>query len=223
MGIEQVNVEDIKSMNIFQKMLAITDEITRVAKNLTVGVGKNQYKGVGEADVLNAVKPLEVKYRVYSYPTHRSIVDTSILTTTSEYDGKTTERKQLFMRIETTYKFVNIDNPTESIEITTYGDGIDSQDKASGKAMTYSDKYALLKAYKIETGDDPDQKASEPLKNVEPTAPKLATAKQIEILSKAYTGENLDKLLKVNNITKLEEITMQKASELIGKLTKGGK
>lgn len=223
MGIEQVNVEDIKSMNIFQKMLAITDEITRVAKNLTVGVGKNQYKGVGEADVLNAVKPLEVKYRVYSYPTHRSIVDTSILTTTSEYDGKTTERKQLFMRIETTYKFVNIDNPTESIEITTYGDGIDSQDKASGKAMTYSDKYALLKAYKIETGDDPDQKASEPLKNVEPTAPKLATAKQIEILAKAYTGENLDKLLKVNNITKLEEITMQKASELIGKLTKGGK
>lgn len=223
MGTEQVNVEDIKSMNIFQKMLAITDEITRVAKNLTVGVGKNQYKGVGEADVLNAVKPLEVKYRVYSYPTHRSIVDTSILTTTSEYDGKTTEKKQLFMRIETTYKFVNIDNPTESIETTTYGDGIDSQDKASGKAMTYSDKYALLKAYKIETGDDPDQKASEPLKTFEPTAPKLATAKQIEILSKAYTGENLDKLLKVNNLTKLEEITMQKASELIGKLAKGGK
>ena len=26
--------------------------------------------------------------------------------------------------------------------------------------MTYSDKYALLKAYKIETGDDPDQNAS---------------------------------------------------------------
>lgn len=57
----------------------------------------------------------------------------------------------------------------------------------------------------------------------EKPAVKLATPKQIEILAKAYTGENLDKLLKVNNITKLEEITMQKASELIGKLTKGGK
>ena len=215
--------EKIKQMNIFQKMSAITDEITRVAKNLTVGIGKNQYKGVGEADVLNAVKPLEVKYRVYSYPVQRNVIDTSILTTQKEYEGNTTEKNQLFMRIETVYIFVNIDKPEEFIETTTYGDGIDSQDKASGKAMTYSDKYALLKAYKIETGDDPDQKASEPLKNITPTAPKQATAKQIEILSKAYTGENLDKLLKVNNITKIEEITMQKASELIGKLTKGAK
>ena len=51
------------------------------------------------------------------------------------------------------------------MEITTYGDGVDSQDKAPGKAMTYSDKYALLKAYKIQTGDDPDQNASEPMTN----------------------------------------------------------
>ena len=35
--------------------------------------------------------------------------------------------------------------------------------------MTYSDKYALLKAYKIETGDDPDQNASEPMKKNEYT------------------------------------------------------
>ena len=27
--------------------------------------------------------------------------------------------------------------------------------------MTYGDKYALLKAYKIETGDDPDQEPSD--------------------------------------------------------------
>ena len=218
-----MEIEEIKKMNIFQKMSAITDEITRVAKNLTVGIGKNSYKGVGEADVLNAVKPIEIKYGVYSYPVSRNVIDTSILTTKSEYDGNITERNQLFMRIETVYRFVNIDKPEEFIETTTYGDGIDSQDKASGKAMTYSDKYALLKAYKIETGDDPDQKASEPLKNITPTAPKPATAKQIEILSKAYTGENLDKLLKVNNLTRIEEITMQKASELIGKLTKGAK
>ena len=32
--------------------------------------------------------------------------------------------------------------------------------------MTYGDKYALLKAYKIQTGDDPDQNASEDLSGV---------------------------------------------------------
>lgn len=224
MEIEEIKKDEtIKQMNIFQKMSAITEAVERVAKNLTVGIGKNSYKGVSEADVLNAVKPIEIKYRVYSYPVDRNIVDTSILTTKSEYDGNVTEKNQLFMRIETIYRFVNIDKPEEFIDIKTYGDGVDSQDKSCGKAMTYSDKYALLKAYKIETGDDPDARASEPLKKVEPTAPKQATAKQIEILAKAYTGENLEKLLKINNISKLEEITMQKASELIGKLTKGAK
>ena len=52
---------------------------------------------------------------------------------------------------------------------------------------------------------------------------KTATPKQIELLAKNYTGENLDKLLKMNNISKLEELPMAKASELIGKLVKGAK
>lgn len=76
------------------------------------------------------------------------------------YDGRTIEGNQIFMRIETIYKFINIDKPEESIEITTYGDGVDTQDKAPGKAMTYGDKYALMKAYKIITGEDPDQNKS---------------------------------------------------------------
>lgn len=148
-------------MNIYEKMSAITDELTAVAKNLSVGEGKSSYKAVGEADVLAAVKPLEVKHKVYSYPVARRIVQEDILTTTSTYQGNTKETNKLFMRLETVYRFVNTENPEEYIDITTYGDGVDSQDKAPGKAMTYSDKYALLKAYKIITGEDPDQYKSE--------------------------------------------------------------
>ena len=143
--------------NIYKKMSAITAELTAVAKNLNVGIGKAAYKAVGEADVLAAVKPLEEKHGVYSYPYSRKIAEADLVTTTSEYQGKVTEKTNRYLRIETVYRFVNIDNPDEYIDITTYGDGIDSQDKAVGKAMTYSDKYALLKAYKIITGEDPDQ------------------------------------------------------------------
>lgn len=148
-------------MNMYEKMSAITEELTAVAKNLSVGEGKSSYKAVGEADVLAAVKPLEVKHKVYSYPVARRIVQEDILTTTSTYQGNTKETNKLFMRLETVYRFVNTENPEEYIDITTYGDGVDSQDKAPGKAMTYSDKYALLKAYKIITGEDPDQQKSE--------------------------------------------------------------
>lgn len=148
-------------MNIYQKLAAITVELNTVAKNLCVGEGKNAYKAVGEADVLSAVKPLESKYGVYSYPLSRQIVDREILTSTKVYNGQETTTTKLFMRVETIYRFINVEQPEEYVDITTYGDGIDSGDKAPGKAMTYGDKYALLKAYKIITGDDPDQAASE--------------------------------------------------------------
>ena len=51
-----------------------------------------------------------------------------------------------------------------------------------------------------------------------PTKPKKASPKQVEILAKNYTGENIDKLLQVNGISKLEDISSVKASELITKL-----
>lgn len=153
-------------MNIYQRMSAITQEISTVAKNLMVGEGKSKYKAVGEADVLAAVKPIEAKYGVYSYPVIRTVIDSGEMTSVSEYNGNRKETKRLFLRVETVYRFVNVDQPDEYIDLTTYGDGVDTQDKAPGKAMTYSDKYALLKAYKIQTGEDPDQQASEPLEGL---------------------------------------------------------
>ena len=148
-------------MNIYEKLAAITAELNAVAKNLKVGEGRSSYKAVGEADVLAAVKPLEAKYKVYSYPCGRRIVDSDVITTKRTYNGQESETSKFYMRVETNYRFVNTENPEETVEITTYGDGVDSGDKAPGKAMTYGDKYALLKAYKIITGDDPDQAASE--------------------------------------------------------------
>lgn len=45
-----------------------------------------------------------------------------------------------------------------------------------------------------------------------------ASPKQIELLAKYYTGDNLTKLLNINKIDKLEDISMETASTLISKL-----
>ena len=102
---------EVKEMNIFEKMLNITNEIANVNKNLTVGEGKSSYKAVGEADILKAVKELEFKYRVYSYPTNREVIESTMYTTTNNYG----EKNNIFSRIKTTYRFVNIDKPDEYI------------------------------------------------------------------------------------------------------------
>ena len=148
-------------MNIFQKMSAVTNELQTVAKNLVVSTGKNNsYKAVSERDIIDAVKPLEIKHGIYSYPYDREIIESQTLESESEYQGKVTKKTTFFSRIKTTYRFVNVDKPDEYIDMVTFAEGIDAQDKGSGKAMTYADKYALMKAYKISTGDDPDQNAS---------------------------------------------------------------
>ena len=152
----------MSALNIYQRMAAITAELQTVAKNLNVETGKGKgYKAVSERDVIDAVKPLEAKHGVYSYPASRRVLESATLESASEWHGKVTKKTTFFERIETVYRFVNTDDPADFIETTTFAEGIDSQDKGSGKAMTYADKYALMKAYKISTGDDPDQTASE--------------------------------------------------------------
>ena len=196
------------SLNIFQRMLAATSEINRVAKNLKVDISKSQsYKAVAESDVLEAVKPIEEKYGIYSYPVSRTVIKDEAYTTTSEYDGRKSEKTTFFMRLATVYRFVNIDNPDDYIDITTYGDGVDTQDKAPGKAMTYADKYALLKAYKIQTGDDPDASGNLGKKKFEkPTAEQLAQAEEL--------GINLDGLAAYAKC-KVEEISKDVLAEAI--------
>lgn len=162
-------------MNIYEKMSAITAELQTVAKNLTVGEGKNKYKAVSERDILDSVKPIEAKHGVYSYPYSREVLESNMLETETQYGVKTT----FMTRIKTVYRFVNTEKPDEYIETITFAEGIDSQDKGSGKAMTYADKYALMKAYKISTGDDPDQTASEPTQYTKAT-PKQEAPKQTE-------------------------------------------
>ena len=209
----------MEGMNIYQRMSAITSEISRVAKNLSVDAGKSSYKAVGEADVLEAVKPAEQKYGVYSYPVERDIIESGVLTSEVTRNGQPYKREQQYMRLRVVYRFVNIDKPDEFVEVATYGDGIDSGDKAPGKAMTYADKYALLKAYKITTGEDPDQKASEPLVRKEERVP-MASEKQIAYIQK-LDGESTENAAYIDATgLKPDTMTMKQAREIIEALIK---
>lgn len=204
-------------MNIYEKLAAITAELQTVAKNLSVEIsGGKGYKAVSERDIIDAVKPLEAKYGVYSYPISREVLESQMLETETKYGTKTT----FFTRIKTTYRFVNVDEPTEYIETITFAEGIDPQDKGSGKAMTYSDKYALMKAYKISTGDDPDEKASEDVRYTRvgvahtPSLASQADKKKIIDVAKAMDLDYI-KILKKTGWEEGDKLTQEQADRAI--------
>lgn len=82
-----------------------------------------------------------------------------------------------------------------------------------GAEITYRKRYSLGAFLGMATEEDTDGNDNEATNSTE----RKASPRQVEILSKIYTGENLIKLLKMNNIEKLEDIPMSKASELISK------
>lgn len=94
--------------------------------------------------------------------------------------------------------------------------GVNNPAQQQGSALTYARRYSLLMAFGLATEDDDAQSLTTEKEE------KKATPKQVEVLKKYYTGENLDKLLTANGLEKIEDITMTKASELIGQLNKKG-
>lgn len=118
-------------------------------------------------------------------------------------------------------EFDLIDIESGFSETTTItGEGMDKGDKAGYKAYTGALKYYLADTFMVATGDDAEKESPESKMNQ--VSERKASSKQIEVLARAYQGENLTKLLEINHIESLEELPMDKASELIGKL-KGGR
>lgn len=110
-----------------------------------------------------------------------------------------------------TMPFVMFETPTNRREDKTTGEVYEVKSMQDiqylGALNTYYKRYLYLNAFGITDGEIIDSMNNEP----------KATPKQIELLLKIYKGDNLNKLLELNNITKIEDITMQRASELISK------
>lgn len=139
---------EMETKNIFQKIQSVANEIKNIEKKLVVGEGKNAYNAVGDQDVTLSVKEAESKHGIVSVPFKQELVKSEIL----RVANKGIETIKYVDIVKMTTRIYNIDNPSEYIDIETFGRGLDSGDKGFGKASTYARKYALLNAYKIATG-----------------------------------------------------------------------
>lgn len=146
-------MEEVTQLNLYEKIQAVSNEVKNIEKDMQVGSGSYSYKAVSDQSVVLRVKEAETKYRILSIPIKQELERSEIVS------GKTSTSYVDIVKM--TVELVNLDKPEERIQVESYGRGLDTGDKGFGKAATYARKYALLNAYKIATGEDPDQHASE--------------------------------------------------------------
>lgn len=132
------------------------------------------------------------------------------------FDGVGKQCNGRMPRIE--FTLFDIDTGFYETTIIT-GEGMDKGDKAGYKAYTGALKYFLADTFMVATGDDPEKDS--PDQRMNQRGVRKASEKQLAILRQHYQGGNLMHLLEVNNIGRLEDLPMAKASELISKLNGG--
>lgn len=139
-------------MNIYQSINGIMEEISPITKEKkTSGSESFAFKYRGVDQVMNALQPLLSKYKVFVVPKVLEQARERVVTT------KNNQEKQ------TQYSILNIEftfyaEDGTSVSAITVGEGMDSGDKASNKAMSIAFKYACFQVFCIPTEDviDPD-------------------------------------------------------------------
>lgn len=164
-------------MNLWQKIHAVMSDVGYLQKDDDVEVGYNRsYRAITEEKVTLSVRAAMVKHGLVILPVRIDMSRDDLTVQT-----KNGERLERLTTVQTAYKIVDIETGDHEL-IVSAGTGADTQDKGIGKALTYAFKYALLRAFAIPTGDDPDQVASDPDLSVARHAPEHLTPAQIREL-----------------------------------------
>ncbi len=156
-------------MSIYKKLHAVMCETKSLERDKEVGYGRNAYKAISEATVLNEIKPLFKKHGLIIFP-----IEVQANDRVDNFLTKDGEASRLMTQVLPKWKIVDIDTGEFEI-IASIGNGVDTQDKGSGKAMTYSLKVALQKTFMMFSGEDTDNEHSDSIteKQTMPADPKL--------------------------------------------------
>lgn len=131
---------------IYQAIPAIMGELDAIGKNKRNTQQGFMYRGVD--DVMNAINPALVKNKVFIVP--------EILDQAREERQSNKGNNLIYSICRIRFKFFAEDG--SSVEAVTIGEGMDSGDKATNKAMAVAFKYACFQIFCIPTEEmsDPD-------------------------------------------------------------------
>lgn len=138
-------------MNIYQSIAALMQDIPAVGKEKRNKEQGFLYRGID--DVMNALQPLLSKHKIFIVP--------EVLEQRREERTSKAGKALLYSLLTIKYTFFAEDG--SSVSAVVIGEGMDTADKASNKAMAVALKYALFQVFCIPTEEmvDPDSETPE--------------------------------------------------------------
>lgn len=163
-----------ESPNLYHKINLVRKKIGYIQKDRTVSTGKGSYKAVTHDQVTALVRDHLIEYGIICIP---NFISGSM----TEPRGESNQ-----WRYSAIYEFmfINSDDPSDRFLISIEAHAMDNADKAPGKALSYAKKYAILKLFEIETGEDEESRYDEPVIDVEAAIKVINSATSIEDLKK---------------------------------------
>lgn len=189
-------------MNIFESINKVMDEIGAIGKNTKNAQQGFMYRGIDA--VMNALNPALVKYKVFVVP--------EVLEQTREERTNAKGTTLLYSIIKVKYTFYAEDG--SSVSAVVIGEGMDSGDKATNKAMSIAFKYACFQVFCIPTEEmvDPDAECHEvKAKTIDATKQRSVENKAAEL------GIPIEYVLKCCRLTALSDMTVEQFSTLQSK------
>lgn len=149
-------------MSVYEKMLNVMSKVGYLNKDGFVETSKGKgYKALTDEKVLTAIRPVLVEERLLMIPVKMDHRRTDEKVTAYDREGNQIERVNRLTDVDMVFRFIDVDNPSDIVEVVSSGTGVDTQDKGIGKAQTYAKKYAILNSFLVPSGDDTDQISSE--------------------------------------------------------------
>ena len=191
-------------MNIFQTIAAVMGEIGAIGKDSRNEQQKFMFRGIDA--VMNAINPALIKYKLFIVP--------EVLEQTREERQTNKGGTLIYSIIKVRYTFYAEDG--SNVSAVVIGEGMDSGDKATNKALSIAFKYACFQVFCIPTEEmkDPDAECHEvkPIhedKPMQDVAKQKIDTKKVAALVAALKerGIEQEKIMRLYKVASLADLT----------------
>lgn len=201
--------------HVYQAIAEVQGELAKVGiaktRKNTQGAGYN-FRGID--DVYAALSPLLSAHKLVVIP---RVMQREVIERQSKNGGAL-----FYVTVHAEFDFVSaLDGTTHTA--ATFGEAMDSSDKATNKAMSAAYKYAAFMTFAIPTeGEDNDADAStpQPAAREEPkrVAPITDAQRDLIAMIAPAAGKTLQEICEAYRISSLKDLTEAQAVKLIERL-----